>query len=71
MDDRITVLDDELWPSVPPEIVEEAKRAAKTEPCWIAQREDGHLVTFDEPQGGPDTATGDLIYVAEVSPANG
>lgn len=66
--DRITVLDDDLWKSVPSEVIEKAKEAATEEPCWIAKREDGHFVSFDEPPGGPDTATGDLVYIAEVSP---
>jgi len=65
---RITVLDDDLWKSVPSQIVEQAKETAAQEPCWIAKREDGHFVSFDAPPGGPDTATGDLVYIAEVSP---
>jgi hypothetical protein len=65
---RITVLDDDLWKAVPSQVVEQAKEAALEEPCWIAKREDGHFVSFDGPPGGPDTATGDLVYIAEVSP---
>ena len=69
--DRVTVLDDELWPGVPPEVIEEAKRAASESPCWIAKRDDGSFVSLDEPQGGPAMATGNLIYVAEISPPGG
>jgi hypothetical protein len=65
---RITVLDDDLWKAVPSQVVEQAKEAALEEPCWIAKREDGHFVSFDGPPGGPDTATGDLVYIAEISP---
>jgi hypothetical protein len=65
---RITVLDDDLWKAVPSQVVEQAKEAALQEPCWFAKREDGHFVSFDGPPGGPDTATGDLVYIAEISP---
>ncbi|MEJ0016363.1 MAG: hypothetical protein WDN25_07300 [Acetobacteraceae bacterium] len=66
--DRVRVLDDVLWPSVPDEVIEEAKQAAQTEPSWIAMQGNGHVVAMDAP-GSPDTATGDVIYIAEVSPS--
>ena len=66
--DRITVLDDDLWSVVPAEVLEKAMKAASQQPCWIAMREDGHFVSYDAPPGGPDTATGDLVYIAEVGP---
>ena len=64
---RITVLDDDLWGSVPSEVIEKARKAGQ--PCWIAKREDGHFVSYDAPPGGPDAATGDLVYIAEVNPS--
>ena len=66
--DRIRVLEDGLWPKVPKEVIEEAKRAAQSEPSWIAMQGNGHVVAM-EPPGSPDAATGDVIYIAEVSPA--
>ena len=68
--DRIRVLEDKLWPEVPREIIEEAKQTAKTEPTWIAMQGNGHVVAT-LPPGSPDAATGDVIYIAEVSPAQG
>jgi hypothetical protein len=65
--DRIRVLEDSLWPKVPDEVIEEANKAAKTEPSWIAMQGNGHVVVT-EPPGSPDAATGDVIYIAEVSP---
>jgi hypothetical protein len=66
---RITVLDDDLWGSVPPEVIEQAQAAAGGgQACWIARREDGHFVAYDAPPGGPDAATGDLVYIAEINP---
>jgi hypothetical protein len=65
--DRIRVLEESLWPNVPREVIEEAKNAAKAEPSWIAMQGNGHVVVM-APPGGPDTATGDVIYIAEVSP---
>jgi hypothetical protein len=65
--DRVRVLEESLWQNVPGEVIEEAKRAAKTEPSWIAMQGNGHVVAM-APPGGPDTATGDVIYIAEVSP---
>ena len=64
---RIRVLEEALWPAVPDEVVEEAKNAAKIEPAWIAMQGNGHVVAT-EPPGSPDAATGDIIYIAEVSP---
>jgi hypothetical protein len=66
--DRIRVLEDKLWAEVPGEIIEEARRAAKTEPAWIAMQGNGHVVAT-LPPGSPDAATGDVIYIAEVSPS--
>lgn len=66
--DRVRVLEQSLWKDVPVEVIEEAKQAAKTEPSWIAMQGNGHVVAM-APPGGPDTATGDVIYIAEVSPA--
>ena len=66
--DRIRILDQALWPKVPDDVIEEAKHAAKSEPSWIAMQGNGHVVAMDPP-GSPDTATGDVVYIAEVSPA--
>lgn len=68
MDRRIRVLEDALWKDVPSDVIEEAKDAAKTEPSWIALQGNGHVVAM-APPGGPDTSTGDMIYIAEVTPA--
>ena len=65
--DRVRVLEESLWQKVPAEVIEEAKLAAKTEPSWIAMQGNGHVVAM-APPGSPDTATGDVIYIAEVSP---
>jgi hypothetical protein len=65
--DRIRIIEQSLWPKVPHEVIEEAKKAAKTEPSWIAMQGNGHVVAM-EPPGSPDAATGDVIYIAEVSP---
>jgi hypothetical protein len=65
--DRIRVLEEPLWPKVPREVIDEAKKAAQTEPSWIAMQGNGHVVVT-EPPGSPDAATGDVIYIAEVSP---
>jgi hypothetical protein len=64
---RIRILEEELWPRVPGEIIEEAKQAAASEPAWIAMQGNGHVVAM-APPGSPDTATGDVIYIAEISP---
>ena len=65
---RIRVLEEALWQDVPADVIEEAKQAAKTEPSWIAMQGNGHVVAM-APPGSPDAATGDVIYIAEVSPS--
>jgi hypothetical protein len=65
--DRIRVLEEALWSKVPSDVIEEAKKAAKLEPSWIAMQGNGHVVAM-EPPGSPEAATGDVIYIAEVSP---
>ncbi|HEY2618907.1 MAG TPA: hypothetical protein VGI78_16325 [Acetobacteraceae bacterium] len=66
--DRVRVLEQSLWSNVPADVIEQAKQAAQTEPSWIAMQGNGHVVAMAAP-GSPDTATGDVIYIAEVSPA--
>jgi hypothetical protein len=66
--DRIKVLDDALWPTVPPEVIEEARQSARAEPTWIVRQGNGHIVVVEEGPGSPDTATGDISYIAEVAP---
>jgi hypothetical protein len=66
--DRIRVLEESMWHHVPSHVIEEAKQAAQTEPSWIAMQGNGHVVAM-APPGSPDAATGDVIYIAEVSPA--
>jgi hypothetical protein len=66
--DRVRVLEESLWPAVPNNIVAEAKQTAAMEPAWIAMQGNGHVVVMAGP-GSPDTAAGDLIYIAEVNPA--
>jgi hypothetical protein len=68
--DRIRVLEEALWSKVPAAVIEEAKKAAIAEPAWIAMQGNGHVVAM-EPPGSPDAATGDVIYIAEVSPEEG
>jgi len=65
---RIRVLEEALWQDVPADVIEEAKQAARTEPSWIAMQGNGHVVAM-APPGSPDAATGDVIYIAEVSPS--
>ena len=65
--DRIRVIEDALWPKVPAEVIEEARQTARDEPVWIAMQGNGHVVAT-LPPGSPDAATGDVIYIAEVSP---
>jgi hypothetical protein len=65
---RITILDQALWPAVPKAVIREAEQAAQTEPCWIAMQGNGHVVAMDPP-GSPDVATGDIVFIAEVAPA--
>jgi hypothetical protein len=66
--DRVRVLEQSLWSNVPADVIEQAKQAAQTEPSWIAMQGNGHVVAM-APPGSPDTATGDVISIAEVSPA--
>ena len=66
MEWMIRVLEEALWKDVPADVIEQAKQAAKTEPSWIAMQGNGHIVAM-APPGSPDTATGDVIYIAEVS----
>jgi hypothetical protein len=66
--DRIKVLDEALWPTVPPEVITEAEHAARAEPTWIVRQSNGHIVVVEEGPGSPDTASGDITYVAEVGP---
>ena len=65
--DRIRVIEELLWPQVPADVIEEAKRTAQAEPTWIAMQGNGHVVVT-VPPGSPDGATGDVIYIAEISP---
>jgi hypothetical protein len=66
--DRIRVLEEALWSNVPRDVIKEAEQAAMIEPAWIAMQGNGHFVAT-APPGSPDAATGDIIYIAEVSPA--
>jgi hypothetical protein len=66
--DRVRVLEESLWSNVPADVIEEAKQAARSEPSWIAMQGNGHVVAM-APPGSPDAATGDVIYIAEVSPS--
>ncbi len=63
----IKILDESLWPKVPQRVIAEAKGAAKTQPCWIAQQGNGHIVAMDGP-GDPEIAMGDILFIAEISP---
>ena len=64
--DRIRVLDKALWPTVPREVIKEAEQSARAEPCWIVRQGNGHIVVVEQGPGSPDTATGDINYIAEV-----
>jgi hypothetical protein len=66
--DRIKILNQAIWAEVPPDVIEEAQNAATSQPCWIVQQGNGHVVAMDGP-GSPDIATGDIVYVAEVAPS--
>jgi hypothetical protein len=66
--DRIKVLDDALWPTVPQEVIKEAEQSARDEPAWIVRQSNGHIVVVEDGPGSPDTATGDISYIAEVAP---
>jgi hypothetical protein len=66
--DRIKILDESLWKHVPSDVIAEAERAAKESPVWIARQGNGHIVAMDGP-GDPEVATGDVMFIAEVAPA--
>ena len=65
--DRIKILDQKLWAEVPKDVIAEAEKAAVESPVWIARQGNGHIVAMDGP-GDPDIATGDVTFIAEVSP---
>jgi hypothetical protein len=65
---RIRVLDETLWHQVPREVITEAERAAKLTTVWIARQGNGHIVAMDGP-GDPNIAAGDVLFIAEVAPA--
>ena len=65
--DRIKILDEALWPEVPKDVIAEACKAASSQPCWIARQGNGHIVAMDGP-GDPEIATGDILFIAEISP---
>jgi heme-degrading monooxygenase HmoA len=67
VDDRINIFDEALWSKVPEDVIAEAKRAAKTQPCWIARQGNGHIVAMEGP-GDPEVATGDIMFIAEIGP---
>ncbi len=66
--DRIKVLDEALWREVPQRVIAEAEHAATIQVCWIARQGNGHIGAMDGP-GDPEIATGDVQFIAEVSPA--
>jgi hypothetical protein len=68
--DRITILNETLWPKVPKDVIAEAEHAAKQDTVWIALQGNGHIVAMDGP-GDPDIATGDITFIAEVAPSEG
>lgn len=68
--DRIKILDETLWRQVPKDVITEAEHAAKQSPVWIARQGNGHIVVMDGP-GDPEIATGDIMFIAEVSPSDG
>jgi hypothetical protein len=65
--DRIKILDEALWREVPQDVIAEARKAASSQACWIARQGNGHIVAMDGP-GDPEIATGDILYIAEISP---
>lgn len=67
---QIKVLDEALWRNVPPDVIDEAKKAAKDAQVWIVRQGNGHIVAMDGP-GDPDVATGDIMFIAEVGPEAG
>jgi hypothetical protein len=68
MMDRIKILNEALWREVPKDVISEAEHAAKQTPVWIARQGNGHIVAMDGP-GGPEVATGDVMFIAEVAPS--
>jgi hypothetical protein len=66
--DRIKILDEALWKQVPKHVITEAEHAAKESPVWIARQGNGHIVVMDGP-GDPEVASGDVMFIAEVSPS--
>lgn len=66
--DRIKILDQDLWPQVPKDVIAEAERAAIQSTVWIARQGNGHIVAMDGP-GDPEVATGDIMFIAEVAPS--
>ena len=66
--DRIKILNEALWNEVPQDVITEAENAAKESPAWIARQGNGHIVVMDGP-GDPEIATGDVMFIAEVSPS--
>ena len=65
--DRIKILNEALWREVPQDVIAEARKAAGSQACWIARQGNGHIVAMDGP-GDPEIATGDILYIAEISP---
>jgi len=65
--DGIKILNEALWPEVPPDVIAEARKAAGSQVCWIARQGNGHIVAMDGP-GDPEVATGDILFIAEVGP---
>jgi hypothetical protein len=68
--DRITILDETLWPQVPKDVITEAEHAAKESTVWIARQGNGHIVAMDCP-GDPEVSGGDIMFIAEVAPSRG
>lgn len=68
MEDRIKILDKNLWAEVPKDVITEAEHAAKDTPVWIARQGNGHIVAMDGP-GDPEVASGDIMFIAEVAPS--
>ena len=66
--DRFIILNEALWRQVPADVIKEAEHAAKESTVWIARQGNGHIVATDGP-GDPDVATGDITFIAEVSPS--
>jgi hypothetical protein len=64
---QIKILNEALWRNVPPDVIDEAKKAGKDAQVWIVRQGNGHIVAMDGP-GDPDVATGDIMFIAEVGP---